>query len=1061
MCRYDSATLSISDYDQGGYDDLVADYKFSLNEIVHKGEMLPTWIPLYGIKGREGLQDIRGRLPHVALDTCYKGRLLVGMMTEEVSARLAPKAKPIGPCSDPVSEPYVIRFDLYQASQLDERSVPNNTQIQVEIQVGGLTLVSATGLAEHGHVRWDEMFDEARANLPTDLVQCPDIFINVNYTTTTSSTAERLGYIRLDLEDVYGFNHAPVFETLLRDPLYPHVSAVPGFLEYRMDFGKLGDMPRSARERITQPPMRTFELRAHIYQARSLPSMDDDGLANPYTVVTLHGFAGNTRVAEPTCNPQWYETVRVEMQLPQPIPIISQILIRVYDMEAGDTVGGDQLIGRCFFPLLGVDKTLPTKPQWVSIWHDNPNDVRGELLCSFQLIAMDDLNKVALNDITPPMRDVEVEVNVVGVRDMLSYNSSPLSAPYVEFDAGDRSTTNKVRATRPSNTPSGADANFLETLVIHTRLPDDLLFCPALNARIFDYRGSINTPVVGKVAIPLAPYCEWITEAEYVPNCRPRVPLYKISDELSEASCGDEHSAGLDYEESKAMVAPALSDANYCFQSELVLNTPSLLEIKAMARRGRLARGQLVRTLPPTPAIMPYGLAPTEPDSEAKIERPLESELEHLIIDPPFDEWHVCRGASVGDGSSSRREVGRLKARIRVIEVDLKSRALPRLDLADLFEQAVYITRLYVTRGIKLASRDTDGLADPFLVVSNGRAKHNIIDDTKHAQYDTANPNFYRCYELPTLVPGNPTLLIEVWDKNVDGAELIGSTSIDIENRLLSQEWLEMEPKPVERRYIWSPASLAPQGKLELWVEVLTPPQALASKPKVLRAPSALECQLRVVVWGVHDLEIRGKSTAIDSAGYANVFVTVQAGNGPAYESDIHRAALDHAEFNWRYLFDVQQPTRYTKLCVQIWDSASTGANDALAECTLQLAQLYNNVQLAQHTVHEIPRQFYACTHPLYPGQQGRIDMSISMMPRQFAEELQHMAGSGRSQPNQDPYLPAPSRQVQHSGGSIVSGMSSIVRKSHSSVSGSKTARHYGSQLESSIPTRGGVKAAQ
>ena len=54
-----------------------------------------------------------------------------------------------------------------------------------------------------------------------------------------------------------------------------------------------------------------------------------------------------------------------------------------------------------------------------------------------------------------------------------------------------------------------------------------------------------------------------------------------------------------------------------------------------------------------------------------------------------------------------------------------------------------------------------------------------------------------------------------------------------------------MVPKPVERRYLWSPASLAPQGKLEMWVEVLTPQQALASKPKVLRAPMALECQLQ------------------------------------------------------------------------------------------------------------------------------------------------------------------------------------------------------------------------
>jgi len=327
-----------------------------------------------------------------------------------------------------------------------------------------------------------------------------------------------------------------------------------------------------------------------------------------------------------------------------------------------------------------------------------------------------------------------------------------------------------------------------------------------------------------------------------------------------------------------------------------------------------------------------------------------------------------------------------------------------------------------------MASRDSDGLADPFLVVSNGRAKHNIIDDVRHVQLDTLNPNFYRCYELPTLIPGNPTLTIEVWDKDSNGAQLIGKTSIDIESRLLSQEWLEMIPKPVERRYIWSPASLAPQGKLEMWVEILTPPQALASKPKVLRAPAALECQLRVVVWGVHELEIRGKSTAIMNSGTADVFVTVQAGQGTAQESDTHNGCVDHAEFNWRYLFDVHQPTRYTKLTVQVWDARNTGANDALAECTLQLAQLYTNVQLAQR-VHEVPRQLYVCSHPLYSGPQAKIDMSISMMPQSVADQLENIAGMRRDQPNKNPYLPPPERAPQVVGGrGLVRGVSSVLR---------------------------------
>ena len=82
--------------------------------------------------------------------------------------------------------------------------------------------------------------------------------------------------------------------------------------------------------------------------------------------------------------------------------------------------------------------------------------------------------------------------------------------------------------------------------------------------------------------------------------------------------------------------------------------------------------------------------------------------------------WHVFRGmgAQGATGGAGKREVGRFKARVRVVEADLKrrlpppspafsrlpspshafcqvrvveadlkSRALPRLDLADLFEQ--------------------------------------------------------------------------------------------------------------------------------------------------------------------------------------------------------------------------------------------------------------------------------------------------------------------------------------------------------------------------------------
>ena len=43
----------------------------------------------------------------------------------------------------------------------------------------------------------------------------------------------------------------------------------------------------------------------------------------------MAGFAGITRVSEPTCNPLWYESVVVTLPLPQPIPMSATVIVQV------------------------------------------------------------------------------------------------------------------------------------------------------------------------------------------------------------------------------------------------------------------------------------------------------------------------------------------------------------------------------------------------------------------------------------------------------------------------------------------------------------------------------------------------------------------------------------------------------------------------------------------------------------------------------------------------------------------------------------------------------------
>ena len=70
------------------------------------------------------------------------------------------------------------------------------------------------------------------------------------------------------------------------------------------------------------------------------------------------------------------------------------------------------------------------------------------------------------------------------------------------------------------------------------------------------------------------------------------------------------------------------------------------------------------------------------------------------------------------------------------------------------------------------------------------------------------DPDFYKTFEFDGSFPGCAPLVIKLMDyDDMFGDELIGLTSIDLEDRYFSPEWQSIRQKPIEFRDLYHPSS--------------------------------------------------------------------------------------------------------------------------------------------------------------------------------------------------------------------------------------------------------------
>lgn len=1109
----DRIEIKLYDHERVGSDRLLGTAFFSYNKVTKFGDADPDkpdatddagvpkkvvtqWVPIYGppasASGSTAKKMAKGRIE----GTTYHGRVLMSLhdirkedpqmkrelMTESFPSSVVP------------STTYLLHFDLYEISE-----VPGDADtVQVKVCWGGLTQKSDKISVKNGIAGFYAAFPAVDGVFPVDLDQVPDIFVYVYRIEMMGKKKTRMAYLRLRAKDLKESSPPPAWANLKEDKSVDAIpkGEFPGVMLYSASLAPKSKGSR-ARVPITKPKMQKYVLRAHIYSARNLMSVDDDGSADPYVIVKIGGQKLKTTIKKKSLSPIWYETLEATLELHDPLALAPALHVLCFDH---DQYSKDDPLGRFSVSAVDCEPTLKD-PKWYNLTMEDVYEPLGQLLAQFQLTPAK-ASKPATS-IVPEMVPCSVEFTVVGLRNLAPFALLPIQNPYMVIDVPDHKAKDGKQSikTGRSKKPAGNNPNYLKVTKFDMDIPSREIFAPAVNIKIRDHRlGGAHEPVVGTASFSLAPFIPWLGggPAAKDPMAAARA-AQTITDGAAAATPDDpKAAAGALNEGASTSASPAASPAAAAASSTEPAIIPTSsgasdpaagifaeagkggrrnTELQDMSAVGSGGEGTSVAITvdddgshdvaplledrkgkapvrKPGSAPAPkrkkkkwFSLADLNPDIRHPGDMPdvvcdeqdqeeslpeylkdrklIDNELEDILTSQPFHEFNLNRGVQLKTGPSvmgvnlslgdGHRHVGKFKGYVRVLRKD-QSEGRPPFDLQRLMSPQQYVVRVYVLRGFNMMPKDDNGLSDPYIRIKLGKSK---VNDRDNHQKKTIQPEFYKCYELTTYLPGPSQLELSVMDYDVVGSDdTIGTTTIDLENLWFNREWQKYAKKPLERRSLWVPTSSNPQGKLEMWIDMFPKAEIARHALIDISPPPKAKFELRVVVWKTRYVVSKDTITNQNDLYVRTILEGAGGFEQIKRETDIHlRCKEGKGSFNYRLIYPVELPMKEPRLTFSAWDADLVGSNDAVGFITLSLSKLFKTAYLRQHHAAMVPqgsksklpeKMWLELYHPEHEGCQGQIQVSIEILSEEMSER--RPAGPARKEPNLNPTLDPPDR---------------------------------------------------
>uniref|UniRef100_A0A672HCR0 Otoferlin n=1 Tax=Salarias fasciatus TaxID=181472 RepID=A0A672HCR0_SALFA len=592
-----------------------------------------------------------------------------------------------------------------------------------------------------------------------------------------------------------------------------------GFEENRLSKGP--GLPTTPPISLTYMMKQIFQLRVHMYQARSLFAADSTGLSDPFARVFFSTQSQVTEVSTETLCPTWdqllvFENVELfgeASELRDDPPII---VIEIYDQ---DTVGKADFMGRTFAkPVVKMadehygPPRFPPQLEYYQIYRGNCT--AGEMLAAFELLQIGPNGKADLPPIDGPtdmdrgpilpvplgirpvLSKYRIEVLFWGLRDLKRVNLAQVDRPRVDIECAGKGVQSALIPNYKKN------PNF-STLVkwFEVDLPENELLHPPLNIRVVDCRAFGRYTLVGSIAVTSLRkfiYRGADKQANNFSSTGMNLHLEDGKGKKKKRKKGDEP------EEEE------LDESMLDWWSKYFASIETLTERgKGKKEKKKLAADPFEKKKPKLDELKVSAeftrhrrfytcicwLKNTFQSSCVFSNKVYAKELENEFDN--FEDWlhsfNLFRGKGGDDDDQNvldeDRIVGKFKGSLCMYKVsDDMARDTSFDSNMGMFQNIPHndpinvLVRIYAT---DLHPADINGKADPYIAIKLGKTE---IKDKENYISKQLNPLFGKSFDVEATFPMDSTLTVSIYDWDLVGTDdLIGETKLDLENRFYSK----------------------------------------------------------------------------------------------------------------------------------------------------------------------------------------------------------------------------------------------------------------------------------